>query len=80
MCSYVVICSEIGFNGQMPGRVAQSVTCLAPGVTSLIPARSHTFVEIDHEIISTVILLPSAESFKKGCCKLQAKVCSQSTG
>ena len=36
-----------------------------PGVASLIPARSHTFVEIDHEIISTVILLPSADSFKK---------------
>ena len=43
-------------------------TCLAtdahltadPGVVSSIPARSHTFVEIDHEIISTVILLPSA--------------------
>ena len=60
-------------------RVAQSVTCLAtdasltadPGVASSIPARSHTFVEIDHEIISTVILLPSAESFKKGCCQLQ---------
>ena len=57
----------------VPGRVAQSVTCLAtvacltadPGVASLIPARSHTFVEIDHEIISTVILLPSADSFKK---------------
>ena len=48
-----------------PGRVAQSVTCLAtdvcltadPGIASLIPARYHTFVEIDHEIISTVILL-----------------------
>ena len=25
------------------------------------------FVEIDHEIISMVIFLPSAESFKKGC-------------
>ena len=36
-----------------------------PGVASSIPARSHTFVEIDHEIISTVILLPSADSFKK---------------
>ena len=55
------------------GRVAQSVTCLAtdasltadPGVISLIPALSHTFVEIDHEMISSVILLPSAESFKK---------------
>ena len=41
---------------------------------------SHTFVEIDHEIISTFILLPSAESFKKGCCQLQAKVCAGSTG
>ena len=49
----------------VPGRVAQSVTCLAtdacltadPGVASSIPARYHTFVEIDHEIISTVILL-----------------------
>ena len=72
----------------IPGRVAQSVTCLAtdacltadPGVASSIPARSHTFVEIDHEIISTVILLPSADSFKKGCCQLQAKVCAQITG
>ena len=44
------------------------------------PAWSHTFVEIDHEIISTVILLPSADSFKKGCCQLQAKVCAQITG
>ena len=44
------------------------------------PARSHTFVEIDHEIISTVILLPSADLFKKGCCQLQAKVCARITG
>ena len=51
-----------------------------PGVASSIPARSHTFVEIDHEIISTVILLPSADSFKKGCCQLQAKVCARITG
>ena len=51
-----------------------------PGVVSSILARSHTFVEIDHEIISTVILFPSAESFKKGCCQLQAKVCAQRTG
>ena len=72
----------------LQGRVAQSVTRLAtdasltadPGVASLIPAQSHTFVEIDHEIISTVILLPSTESFKKGCCQLQAKVCAQITG
>ena len=71
-----------------PGRVAQSVTCLAtdacltadPGVTSSIPVRSHTFVEIDHEMISTVIVLPSADLFKKGCCQLQAKVCARITG
>ena len=50
-----------------------------PGVSSSIPARSHSFMEIDHEIIS-VILPPSAESFKKGCCRLQAKVCARSTG
>ena len=42
---------------------AQSVTCLTtdarvtadPGVTSSIPAWSHTFVEIDHEFISMII-------------------------
>ena len=51
-----------------------------PGVMSSIPAWFHAFVEIDYEIISTVILLPSAESFKKGCCQLQAKVCALITG
>ena len=71
----------------MPGSVAQSVTCLAtdvcltadPGVASSIPTPYHTFVEIDHQIISMVILLPSADAFKKGCCLLQAKVCAQIT-
>ena len=68
----------------------QAVTCLAtdvsltadPGVESSIQAQSHTFVEIDYEIISTVILLPSAESFKKDCWQLhvQGKVCAPSTG
>ena len=54
----------------LPGSVAQSVMCLAadtcltadPGVASMIQARAHTFVEIDHEINSMVILLPSADS------------------
>ena len=32
------------------------------GVARLIPAQSHTYAEIDHEIISTAILLPSAYS------------------
>ena len=74
--------------GGMSGRVAQSVTCLTtdacltadPGVASSIPVQTHTFVEIDHEMISTVILLPSADSFKKGCCQLQAKVCARIIG
>ena len=35
-----------------------------PSPASLIPALYHTFVEIDHEIISTAILLPSADSRK----------------
>ena len=69
----------------IPGHIAQSVTCLAtdssltadPGVASFIPARSHTFVEIDYEIISTFIVLSSSESFKKGFCQLQAKVNTQ---
>ena len=83
------ICSQnIDQNQNLPGRVAQSVTCLAtdacltaiPGVASSIPARSHTFMEMDHEIISMVILLPFADSFKKGCCQLQEKVCARITG
>ena len=57
-----------GTNISYQNRVAQSVTCLATdaslaadsGVASSLPARSHTFVEIDHELISTVILLPFA--------------------
>ena len=82
---FVSLSKNINPSLVLPGCVAQSVSGLAtdasltadPGVASSIPARSHTFVEIDHEIISTVILLPS---FKKGCCQLQAKVCARSTG
>ena len=77
----------MGGGGYTGPRSAVGVTCLAtdacltadPGVASSIPARYHTFVEIDHEIISTVILLPSADLFKMGCCQLQAKVCAQIT-
>ena len=82
------VCFKHIHSRMVRGCVAQSVTCLAtdrcltadPGVASSIPVRSHTFVEIDHEIISTVILLPSADLFKKGCCQLQAKVCARITG
>ena len=43
-----------------PRRIAQSLMCLTadPRVTSSIPARSHTFLAIDHEIHFTAILLP----------------------
>ena len=40
----------------------------------------NTFQSIWPQVCSTVILLPSAESFMKGCCQLQAKVCAQITG
>ena len=43
----------------VPSPIALPVRSLTadPGVVSLIPARSHALVEVDHEIISTVILL-----------------------
>ena len=43
-----------------PGHLAKWVMCLTadPGVTSSIPALSHTFTEFDHETISTAVLLP----------------------
>ena len=53
-------------------RVEQPATCLTadirltadPGVAILIPARSHTFVEVYYEIIPKAIILPSADSRK----------------
>ena len=47
-----------------------------PGVASSIRALSHTFVEIDHEIFSTAILLSSADSRTKGL----LSITSESTG
>ena len=63
--------------------VAQSVASPTadPGVGSSIPAWSHTFLEIDCEQISMVILLlPLIQEGLLTCCKLQTKVCVQSTG
>ena len=58
-------------------KIPEPIAQLVAGVTSLIPARYHTFLEMEHEIISMIILpLPL---IKKGCCQLQAKVCAQST-
>ena len=41
----------------MPRSASVASPTADPGITSLIPAKSHTFVEIYHEIISMVILL-----------------------
>ena len=59
----------------IPGPVVLSVMSLAvdPGIASSILARSHTFMEIDREIISKVILL--LPLIKEDCCHFQAKVC-----
>ena len=71
MYCYLVACIHIeNTSNLIPGRIVQPVTCPAEdtcltadlGVASLIPVRSHTFVEIDHEIISTIILIPSTDS------------------
>ena len=72
----------------LPGRVAQSVSCLTidvcltadPGVLRLILAWSHTFVEIDNEIFFYGHSSTSADLFKMGFCHLQAKVCVGITG
>ena len=51
-----------------------------PGVASLIPARSYTFVEIDHAMISIFIHLLLIQEELLSVKKLQAKVCARSTG
>ena len=48
-----------------------------PGVVNLIPARSHTFLEIDHEMFSTVLLLLWV--IQEGYCQLQV-ICALSIG
>ena len=64
----------------LQGPVAQSVTSpiADQGVSSLIPARSHSFMEFDHEIISMFILLFLLIQ-EELLSELQAKVCAQST-
>ena len=79
MCDYIgVITGPLSAFGNVSGNTCKS-DCRSRGC-EYDPGPVHTFAEIDYEIISTVILLPSAESFKKGWCQLQAKVCAQSTG
>ena len=64
--------------GNVSGNICES-DCRSRG-REFDPGPAHTFEEIDHEIISLVILLPSAESFERGCCQLQVKVFAGSTG
>ena len=64
-----------------PGHIAQSLAFLATdGCLTADPGVDPCPVPFFREIISTVILLPSADSFKKGCCQLQSKVCARITG
>ena len=64
---FCVDLASLGRHSKKPGRIAQSVTCLATdacltadqGVGSSIPVRPHTFVKIDHEMI---LLLPLIHS------------------
>ena len=62
---------------------SSSANCRKPivdqGVVSLTQAWPHSFVEIDHEILSTVILLLPLIQEGLFCCQLQAKVCAQNT-
>ena len=57
------------------------VTCLTgdPGVGRLTPVRSHTFMEIDHKIISTAILHLSADS-RSLSVSSESIFCALSTG
>ena len=51
-------------NQDIPGRTVQSVTCLTadPVGCKFDPGPDPYFVEIDHEMISMAVLLPSADS------------------
>ena len=56
-----------------------SLLSLSNSLNAPILGRSHTFVEVDNEILSTVILIPSSDLFMNDCCQLQAKVYARST-
>ena len=55
-------CPSLSF---MQYRYLQLTLTAAPGIASSISSRYHTFVKIDHEIISTVILLPPANHYRR---------------
>ena len=69
-CIVVININPANHASGVPGHVAWLVMCLTADtcltedlrVPSSIPAWSHSLVEIDHEIISMAILLPSPNS------------------
>ena len=65
----IFLCEEFGSGTPRVNEIPVVPNCIAqldvlsnPGVPSWIPAGSYTLAEIDHEIIFTAILLPSADS------------------
>ena len=51
---------------KVPYITAKMILIADRWAASWIPAQSHTFLKIDREIISTAILLPSADSRRVG--------------
>ena len=61
--SLILQCAKPGCEAQLVTGLAADMCLIADlGVASSITVQSHTFVEIDHEITSMVILLPSPDS------------------
>ena len=60
---YRLTLNTAGYISDNAGPCSAAYACLTadPGVASLIQAWYYTFVEIDHEIIATVILLPPVD-------------------
>ena len=82
-------CCHLFYFLLIPGRIAQSITCLAtdacltadPG--SRVRSRAGPILSwrlIMKSFLQSFSSLPLNESFKKGCCQLRAKVYAQSTG
>ena len=55
----IILMNEYAGPGSAVGNMS-GYRCVSDCRSRGLPVRSHTFLEIDHEIISTVILLPSA--------------------
>ena len=61
------------------GRLAQGYRCMSACRSrgrEFDPSLVLYFHGVDDEIFSMAILLPSAESLRKGCCQLQPKICA----